>query len=178
MTTTSTPGLLDTMQAFLQREHGARLDDGYSVVSFRPAIARSFWAPGDRYLAQIAPRRALFDRVVGGAGRLWLITVNLDPRPYLRGPAQVDTREAWTSPDWNRHEQHAVHGVECAAAAIDRDALISGEVAARDHHVLIVDPDREVGLRPGSLSVPALVFASSQAQLERLLDGAPAGQWF
>jgi hypothetical protein len=176
--TPSKAGLLDRMQACLQREYGARLDDGYSVVSFRPAIAKSYWAPGDRHLAQIAPRRALFDRVVHDAGRLWLIAVNLDPRPYLRGACQVEAREAWTSPDWNRHEKHAVYGAECAPDAIDRDGLINADVAARDYHVIVVAPDRKIGLRPGSVSVPALVFASSEAELERVCKNPPDGQWF
>jgi hypothetical protein len=170
--------LLATIQAFLHAEYGGSLEDGYSVISLRPRFRLSYWAPGDRFMDQIPARRALFHKVFGATSRLWVVTVNLDPRPFMKASYTLDTRETWTNPDWNNHVEHTLYGVETSPSGIDTDGMISAEVAVRNFRIICIAPDTKIGMQIGSVATPSFVFATSQADLDRVLADKPDGHWF
>ncbi len=175
----SQPGLLDEVRAFLAREWpSATFDDGYYVVRMSAPVARSYWAPGDRNRGQLPPRRALFDLVFSGSARLWLLTLNHDPRPHVSGADRIDCRTLWATPDEHQPREHSVCAVEAATAAFDADAII--EMAARGgaDGATFIDPQRGIGFQPGDSNYPARLFASSPADLDRVIASAPAGDWF
>ncbi len=96
----SQSGLLDEVHAFLGREWpGATFDDGYYVVRVSAPMTKSYWAPGDRHQAQLPARRALFDLLFRESALLWLLTLNLDPRPHVSGAGRIDCRTLWATPD-------------------------------------------------------------------------------
>lgn len=179
MTASSTgTGLLAEINEFVHRAYGASLEDGYSAISLWPAVSKSFWAPGDRYLAQLPARKALFDSIFRETKRMWLVTLNIDPRKYVRGQHKLDCRPGWTMPDWNMHVENALCGVEGPPAAFDAHALVEAAATAGTNSVIFIDPDRKAGFRPGDVSTPALVFAGTHEDLDQILVDRPVGNWF
>jgi hypothetical protein len=173
------PGLLGEVQAFLAREWpGTVFDDGYYVLRVSAPAAVSYWAPGDRHRDQLPARRQLFDLMLGGSARLWLLTLNNDAGPHVSAADRVDCRTLWATPDEYEAREHSVCAVEAATGAFDVDAII--EMAARGgaDGATFIDPQRKTGFQPGTSSYPARLFACSRAELDPVIARTPTGEWF
>ena len=182
-----TAGLLDEIEAFLQREWRGTLHDGYYIVKFlAPAEAR-YQAPGGIYADHLPGRKAIFELAFRDSKRLWLVVLGSDPGPdvrgdgdpgpYVRGPQRADQRTGWTQPDWLGPMYHTLYAIEAAPGAFDIGAMI--EVAIRKgRSFTFIDPDRRLGFEPGDVSGPTRLAASSQGDLDPIIANGPPGDWF
>jgi hypothetical protein len=170
-------GLLDDIEAFLQREWMGTLEDGYYIVRFRAPEEARYRAPGDTYADQFPGRRAIFDVAFRDAKRLWLVALGDDPGPYVRGPQRVDQRTSWTQPDWLGPVYHTLYAFEATPRAFDVGTMIEVAVTGL-HSFTFIDPDRRLGFEPGDVSYPARLVASSQDDLDPIIANGPQGDWW
>ena len=180
-------GLLDEIEAFLQREWMGTLQDGYYIVRFRAPAEARYRAAGETSVDQLPGRKAIFELAFRDSRRLWLVVVGGDPGPdvrgggdpgpYVRGPQRVDRRTGWTQPDWLGPVYHTLYAIEAAPRAFDIGAMVV-VAFTKGHSFTFIDPDRRLGFEPGDVSYPARLVASSRDDLDPIIANGPPGDWF